>query len=134
MNRSWIRSYPNTPCLYDAGVEYISDPFNLPNPPPELAMMQSLNPGRNKKLESWTMIPGIIEQGGSDCKNLTAWRCAELRQQNVPCRPYLKWKYSPDFTLYHVLVEYPDAQGHYTKGRTTFEDPSRELGMGRNGR
>lgn len=144
MDWEWLKHHPSTPLLYESGVEYISDPFNVDHPAQELQMMQELSPGapqRDRKLELWSMIPNIIEQGGSDCKNLAAWRCAELRKRNIPCRPYMKWKRVPQgYTLYHVLVEYrnPDTGRYPFPGERVdeelMEDPSKILGMGRNGR
>lgn len=77
----------------------------------------------------WYDIPTLMKVGYGDCKNLVAWRVAELLNAGVECKPCIKWKYVDcedsrglPFTilLIHVMVMYPDGR---------IEDPSAILGM-----
>lgn len=117
MNRVWLK-FQGSPSIYESGVRYMRDPGHSKTP----------------KEENWIIIPEVIDNGGSDCKNLAAWRCAEQREKGVICRPYLKWKRRNNGTLYHVLVQYgievPGTDGGFEWGY--MEDPSRLLGMGGN--
>lgn len=132
MNRMFLRFNPGIPGIYQSGVIYKDDPFNAD---PSLSVpMEPFLSSRNRKLESWCLIPEILKRGGSDCKNLVAWRCAEQQERGIACRPYLKWKKfrrgwtGGNFTMYHVIVEYPP----YDRGGRR-EDPSKILGMGHGG-
>lgn len=68
----------------------------------------------------WGNILEVLRAGYADCKNLSAWRVAELRfYQGVPARVLC---YKTGHNRWHAIVKYPD-------GRT--EDPSVRLGMKR---
>lgn len=102
----YLRRYPHTPRIYDAGVRWIEDP-----------------PG----IEVWRSIPEIMRAGGDDCDGLSAWCAAErivYDGRDARC----VYRYRPVHTahgdvvdLYHIAVEYD--------GR--IEDPSAHLGMPR---
>lgn len=103
LNRVFLRAHRDTPPLYEAGVRYLrdADAATQDTPPTEL----------------WLTIPDCLRMGGADCKVLSAWRCAELREQGDHARCTLTRRGS----LWHVRVTRSD--GH-------IEDPSRALGMG----
>ena len=66
---------------------------------------------------------GILQaRGYGDCKDLTAWRCAELRLDGTDALPLIVQTGNHN---YHALVRLPD-------GST--EDPSVLLGAGRGAR
>lgn len=79
----------------------------------------------------WHDIPSLLRDGFGDCKDLVAYRVAELRHRGIQCKPCIKWKFInykyPDgrgtqpVLLIHVMVLYPNGK---------IEDPSRILGMG----
>lgn len=97
----YIQSFPGVPLLYASGVVYREDPIGN---------------------ERWKNVGDVIVAGAGDCKDLAAWRCAEIRQTGIDAKIQID-EYpdvrpgGPDF---HVLVRLPDG---------TTEDPSRRLGM-----
>lgn len=99
-DRAYLRDFPNTPPLYQAGVKYV---FNR---------------------DRWQDIPTVIAYGEGDCKDFTAWRVAELRQHGIRAAVHVTERkiFGPDGRthMYHVLVRFPDG---------SIEDPSRMLGM-----
>ncbi len=102
INREYLRSFPRTPRLYEAGVRYV---------------------GEEDGAEDWQAVPAVIRNAGGDCEDLACWRVAEQLEAGVSCRPFIRWRrYGDGFYLYHVLVEYPGGR---------MEDPSRVLGMGK---
>lgn len=107
-DRAYLRDYPHTPGIYDAGVRYF---FNR---------------------DQWKDIPSILRDGTGDCKDFTAWRVAELRNQGIKAAPYVTDRliYAPDraVTMYHVLVRIPIAMPDGSI-EWRLEDPSRMLGM-----
>jgi len=111
MNRFYLINHPNTPKIYEADVSYISQGGS----------------------EDWFDIGEALKQGGGDCKILTAWRIAELRERNKlgwkSVRPFIKWKTNADrsFYLYHALVLHSALIGGQKVHR--LEDPSKILGM-----
>lgn len=103
MNRAYLRHHSQR-SLYRSGVVY----------------------GRTQE---WDSIPAVIERGYGDCKSLTAWRIAELRERRVECRPVFRWMPRRDgHKDFHILVAV-DRSG---KTEPLWEDPSKALGMGRN--
>lgn len=70
--------------------------------------------------ESWKDIGAVLKDKHGDCKDLTAWRLAELWVMGVPARAESIVERQGTRLLFHTYVRYPD-------GRV--EDPSRELGM-----
>lgn len=72
-------------------------------------------PGR----EEWLTIPIVIQRGFGDCEDLACWRAAELRCQGIEARA-VAYHSAPH--VRHIVVLLPS-------GET--EDPSRELGMGK---
>lgn len=103
LDQMYLRVHPETPPLYQTGVRYLrdADGATQETPPAEL----------------WLTIPDCIRAGGADCKVLSAWRCAELREAGEHARCVLSHRGS----LWHVRVVRSDG---------TIEDPSRLLGMG----
>jgi hypothetical protein len=90
------RARGRLPLLYQSGVVY----------------RHQRNPKR------WGHILEVIRSGYADCKNLSAWRAAELRYYaGVPARVHC---YPTGPRRWHAVVQLPD-------GRT--EDPSVRLGM-----
>lgn len=87
-------------------------------------------------LDSWQDIPRCIELGTADCKDLVAWRIAELRDAGYDgIFPHIKTSYhddprriEPTMTVYHIQV----LSTHDIDGRgqqLVIEDPSARLGM-----
>jgi hypothetical protein len=100
-NQIILRYHPEIPPLYRSGVFYAE-------------------PGKPE----WQDILTTIRRGKGDCKDLGAWRVAELRQVcHIMAMPHVTWKRVPGSTDYsfHVLVRFPNGR---------LEDPSRYLGMG----
>lgn len=79
----------------------------------------------------WDTIPAVMARraprapaGYGDCKSLTAWRVAELRNSGVECDAVFRWnprQDNPAILDFHILVQRADG---------VFEDPSKVLGMG----
>lgn len=105
---NYLLENPNTPALYDANLRYALKV-------------------RPAGLDSWQDIPQCIYLGSADCKDLSAWRIAELRNQGYDdVFPRIKVSYhqdpkgiEPTMTVYHVQVRIRDV----------IEDPSAILGM-----
>jgi hypothetical protein len=106
---AWLRAFPRTPLLYDAGVIYKPEKHTE---------------GKRRVIEygeEWQTIPWVLYRGYGDCEDLGAWRAAELRQRGVHALPHIKIRRMPNgFWRAHVVVKLPD--GH-------IEDPSAKLGM-----
>lgn len=98
LNQHVLRRQPSLPWLYESGVRY----------------------RHVRGRELWGTIPDVLANPlMRDCKNLAAWRAAELRERsNV--KAVTRVKQISDH-LMHVVVEWPDGR---------IEDPSRVLGMG----
>ena len=107
---AWLDLHPETPPLYLSGVVYRVDPLGL---------------------ETWGDIPCILSAAppSGDCKDLVAWRLAELRRsgQDPGAKPFLRR--FDDVVNGRLVIEY-HVQILRGDGRT-FEDPSVVLGMGR---
>jgi len=112
----WQLRQKNYPLLYESGIYY-----------------KTIPPARQ-----WYDIPLMLKIGYGDCKNLVAYRIAELKHYyNIDAKPCIKWKFvthdSKGVKLYdndgdpltilliHVMVLYPNGR---------IEDPSKILGMG----
>jgi hypothetical protein len=97
------------PQLYASGVVY--------EPPPECVHMCE---------QEWRTIPFVRRRGRADCKDLCAWRAAELRRSG-----------SPRAVAFPIIVPGPASQritqmhALITRDGTlaTIEDPSALLGM-----
>jgi hypothetical protein len=104
LNELYLSRHPSTPRLYESGVRYMREPY---------------------RYEQWIPIPRVLQQGGSDCEDLSAWRIAELRQKGFDARP--AWSHEErtgpngePYRMYHIKVFIPGFG---------IEDPSRLLGM-----
>jgi len=112
----WQLRQKNYPLLYDSGIFY-----------------RTIPPARQ-----WYDIPTLLKVGYGDCKNLVAYRVAELKHYyNIDTKPCIKWKFIKEdrdghplidadgdpltILLIHVMVLWPNG---------TIEDPSKILGMG----
>lgn len=104
----WQLRQKDYPRLYASGIYYKSEPPAV----------------------EWHDIPSLLKLGYGDCKDLAAYRIAELEHYyGIVCKPCIKWKfinypmkgYSQRILLIHVMVLWPNG---------TIEDPSRILGMG----
>jgi hypothetical protein len=110
-DREYLRLYPETPMLYDAGVKY----------------------AREDGTEDWAGIRQVLKRKCGDCEDLAAWRAAELRERfGEPARAFLRFKRTPQgFWHYHIKVlryhQDPET-GEWVKWYV--EDPSYHLGMG----
>lgn len=115
-NVAYLRAHPDTVALYNAGVRW-GEP---PNPTLEDAPTCVFN--------EWRDIPTILRsaragQRVANCKDLTAWRVAELLVRGQAARPVLIIQPVNPRThrqYIHVLLERPDGSR---------EDPSVRLGM-----
>jgi hypothetical protein len=104
---AWLRDHPGMPLLYASGVVYRQDPFGS---------------------ETWGDIPAILSATppSGDCKDLVAWRLAELRLAGeTGARPFLR-RFT-DTVQGRPILEY-HVQLLRGDGRT-IEDPSAVLGM-----
>lgn len=104
INRVYLRTHPRAPSLYRAGLRYLRDVDNRSQALPDA--------------ELWLTIPDTIAAGGADCKVLSAYRVAELRERGeLDARCHVV-QVGP--SSWHVIVKRADG---------TTEDPSRRLGM-----
>lgn len=72
----------------------------------------------------WDTIPAVLQRGYGDCKSLTAWRIAELRERGIECRPVFRWVRRKNGRKdFHILVATQRGVGD------VWEDPSKTLGM-----
>jgi len=135
-NYTYLKTHPDTPKLYDAGLVYLL-PEQLETRPSAaqiealrdfLATKMKLSAGEiqhhldlARGVEIFRDIPRIFENGGGDCDNLACFRAAELSAAGVNARPIMTCRQDGGRTIYHALVKWPDGSS---------EDPSRILGMG----
>ena len=136
-NRIYLQNNPNTPFIYHSGIKY-KVPTQFDASGTEIAIVREFVerigtvPDKVREalntLEQMTAgerfrdISRIIANGGGDCDNVAAWRCAELNELGIAASPYITWRQRPDGgTTYHVIVRWPDGSS---------EDPSLLLGMG----
>lgn len=71
----------------------------------------------------WDTIPALYQRGYGDCKSLSAALIAEYREQGIECQPVFRWVQRANGVKdFHILVQ---------RGNV-FEDPSKQLGMGKN--
>jgi len=108
----WQLRQNNYPLLYKSGIYYKTEPPAV----------------------EWHDIPTLLRQGFGDCKDLVAYRAAELKHYyNIDVKPCIKYKdvkypmidangypYDQNVILIHVMVLWPDGK---------IEDPSAILGM-----
>jgi hypothetical protein len=137
-NQLYLQQHPETPFIYQSGIKYIQPAqFEKTNVPEVKALRDYLTEkGAPQYLfdaldklynivgggEIFREIPRIILNGGGDCDNVAAWRCAELRELGINACPYITWRTRSDGGMtYHVIVRWPDGSS---------EDPSLLLGMG----
>lgn len=119
VNLLWLKRHPGARLMYETGIRYKFEPA-----------------------QPITMkgIPTIVANGGSDCKNLVAWRLAELWRDELLLPPIgygrqmssLKtyWKsYSPTSRIFHAEIRLPTLLPNGKPNPETVEDPSRFLGM-----
>ena len=104
MNRVYLRTHRDAPALYQAGVRYLRDADNGDQQLPDA--------------ELWLTIPDCLASGGADCKVLSAYRVAELREQGELGARCSVIRTGPQ--SWHVAVVREDGRN---------EDPSAILGM-----
>ena len=93
-----MRLHPQTPWLYASGVAYADD---------------------GDGPETWADIPETLARGVGNCKDLAAWRVAELRERaREMAVPIVSARRFGDHVRFHVTVR---------RGDGRVEDPSREL-------
>lgn len=109
----WQLRQKDYPLLYKSGIYYKTKPPAV----------------------EWHDIPTLLRDGFGDCKDLVAYRVAELdHYYGIKCKPCIKWKFidyqiindegiieTQRILLIHVMVKWPNGQ---------IEDPSKILGMG----
>lgn len=99
-NLAYLARNPKTPHPYLAGIRYKREA---------------------KGQEEWWHIGEVLRHGYGDCEDLTAYLAAYLlhHKQGSP-ELVVRWYLKPKRRLFHVLV----------KNKGSYEDPSKELGMG----
>lgn len=132
----WQLKQRNYPLLYKSGIYYFTDPNTY---------LINYEAGALNYAPSseWYDIPTLLKIGKGDCKNLVAYRVAELSHYfKIETRPIIKWKwvakdpngvfydwkprmkdhpqYFQKVLLVHVMLQYQDGR---------IEDPSKILGM-----
>lgn len=139
-NESYLITHKQFPMLYNAGMRWEAE-----TPTPGLSKC----PGGNGQ-EKFFGVRQAYEAKAVDCEDLAMWRVAETRlgrgteKRGKPPRPghpeptivpvpfpmrpivgtrpaFYSRMTSPRVRMYHIVVAWPDG---------SFEDPSRELGMG----
>lgn len=70
--------------------------------------------------ETWKDLGCVIHDKHGDCKDLVAWRLAELWKQGVEAKAEALIERYPNRIQFHVFIRY---------GTGAVEDPARELGM-----
>lgn len=105
LNMSYLKRHTTRP-IYQAGVRY----------------------GRTKE---WEPIPSILARRTGDCKSLAPWLIAQYRLAGIQAEPAFRFYKNPQtaYPDFHILVELPPVKAG---APSTYEDPSRILGMGRN--
>jgi hypothetical protein len=99
-NAGYLRLHPDAPWLYASGVAYAEDA---------------------EEHEGWTDLPETLTRGVGDCKDLVAWRLAELRvREREAAFPLVSFARVGHRVKFHVVVRRADGR---------IECPSRELGM-----
>lgn len=88
----------NIPGLYAAGVRY-----------------------HHPEVEQWKDIGAVLRDKVGDCKDLTAWRLAELWRMGVHARAESIVQRYGKVLSFHTFIRFPNGGGT--------EDPSRILGM-----
>ncbi len=99
INEDYLREYPYTPRLYDAGIVY-------------------------DRTDIWDSIPALYRRRYGDCKSLTCALVAERHAAGREAEPVFRWiaqrkGFGPFDVLYHILV----------LGEDGWEDPSKVCGM-----
>jgi hypothetical protein len=101
VNVAYLHAHPATPRLMDSSVRYEPD-----------------DPGR----EEWKDIAETLSRGAGDCKDLVAWRLAELRigGEHAAVARVEFHEAGDGRVLHHMTVR---------RASGLIEDPSRALGM-----
>lgn len=137
VNLAYLLRNPQTPALYDSGVQY-APPDQTAAPPIDQAKLQTLlsllremnqEPETAllivrilKGIEIFLDIPSLYRRGKGDCNELAPVRVAELWRAGILARPYLlKAPNGRAGITYHAIVQWGDGSS---------EDPSLILGMG----
>jgi hypothetical protein len=99
-NAGHLRLHPEAPWLYASGVSYAED---------------------DEGSERWTDIPETLARRVGDCKDLVAWRLAEIRvREREAAFPLVTFERAGRRVKFHVVVRRSDGR---------IEDPSRELAV-----
>lgn len=116
-NCAWMLATPKSPLLYHSGVRYQRDPDRSPGGLTEL----------------WLDAPSILDRGADDCEGLSSFLAAELRtrspnsvgrQKRPAAAVRLKTTRTPGL-LHAIVIDLQTGE---------IFDPSKMLGMGRNGK
>lgn len=110
-NVEYLLLHPEAPALYDWAPKYKIKP-------------RPFVPGVNEQADIWQDIPSTMRRNTADCKDLAAWRAAELYIMGTTVGFHIKVQQVGDLIVYHIQVE-----GYDRKGRFKREDPSKLLGM-----
>lgn len=94
LNLTHLTADPSLPLLAESGVRYLQDP-------------------------TWKDLLVVLQGRLGDCKDLVAWRLAELREQGIDARAHVVFYKLDGLELFHLQVKTP-------KG---IEDPSLACGM-----
>jgi hypothetical protein len=98
-NVAYLLAHPSAPRLFESGVRYALD---------------------DPRREEWKDIAETLSRGTGDCKDLAAWRIAELRIDGEHAVACVDFYTSGARVLNHVTVR---------RANGRIEDPSRVLGF-----
>lgn len=121
-NLYYLKCHPYVRRMYETPIRYIAEPAQ------PIAFLG---------------IPTIAAQGGSDCKNLVAWRLAEIWRDEEKPKPHgygerrahvkTYWKTPPPGSklrrIFHAEIRLPAELPNGERNPETVEDVSRYLGM-----
>jgi hypothetical protein len=118
-NLAYLKRHPETPALYDWAPQYKIKPR------PYVPGTGSATSPMGQQADIWQDIPSTMRRGTADCKDLAAWRVAELYMDGYThIGFYIKVQQVEDLIVYHIQVEGYDKNGVFKR-----EDPSKLLGM-----
>lgn len=112
-NVEYLLRHPKTPALYEWAPAYEIKP-------------RPYVPATGEQTDIWQDIPSTMRRGTGDCKDVAAWRVAELYLAGYKVGFHVKVGQIGDLVVYHIQVE-----GYNRDGRFVREDPSKLLGMPR---
>jgi len=74
--------------------------------------------------EEWQDIPSMLSTRRGDCKDLVAWRIAELRERGCDARVHVIFTEHPEKDEFHLQVAIHEPDPRSVLNVITIEDPS----------